>query len=195
MITVASVELPAPGFIAVHGDGGGSPGAVVGNSALLPAGTSTDVMVMLDTPLDGDTTLYPMVHIDTDGNGLYEFGTVDGVDGPGLTVDGGVAVVSAEVTVTGTESAAPTEAPGAGENEIIIAGFAFTGDFEVAVGTTVTVTNTDTAPHTWTAADGSFDSSGLAQGDSFEFTFTEAGTFDFFCNIHPSMTGTITVVG
>jgi plastocyanin len=196
MITVASVELPAPGFVAVHGDGGGSPGPVVGHSALLPAGVSTDVMVMLDTPLEADATLYPMVHIDTDGNGLYEFGSVDGVDGPGLTASGDVAVVGALVTVVGGgESATPAETPVAGENEIVIAGFAFAGVTEVPVGTTVTVTNTDGSTHTWTAADGTFDSGGLAQGESFEFTFTEAGTFEYFCNIHPSMTGSIVVTG
>lgn len=191
MITVGSVDLPAAGFIAVHSDGGGSPGPVIGVSDLLPAGTSTDVMVMLDTPIDADTTLFPMVHIDTNGNGAYEFGAVEGVDGPGLTADGEVAVVGGAVTLaTADESSAP-----AGDNAISISDFAFSGAAEVAVGTTITVTNNDGSPHTWTAVDGSFDSGGLGQGESFEFTFTEAGTYEYFCNIHPSMTGTIVVTG
>lgn len=90
------------------------------------------------------------------------------------------------------------EAEGGGEpvsSEIEIADFAFVGAEEVAAGTTVVVTNTDSASHTWTAADGSFDSGTLGEGSSFEFTFDEAGTFDYFCNIHPTMTGTITVTG
>ena len=197
MIVVASVELPADGFIAVHGDGGGSPGPVVGHSDLLPAGTSTDVMVMLDSPLDADTTLYPMAHIDTDGNGAYEFGSVEGVDGPALTVEGDVAVVSAAVTVTGSGDAgadAGADAAAAGD-VITIAGFAFSGVTEVPVGTTVTVVNEDGSDHTWTADDGTFSSGNLAPGDTFEFTFDEPGTYTYACRIHPSMVGTITVTG
>ena len=194
MVVVASVELPADGFIAVHGDGGGSPGPVVGHSDLLPAGTSTDVMVMLDTPLDGDTTLYPMAHIDTDGNGAYEFGTVDGVDGPALTADGEVAVVGADVTVTASGDTGSADAAGDGD-VITIAGFAFSGVTEVAVGTTVTVVNKDGTDHTWTADDGTFSSGNIAPGDSFEFTFDEPGTYTYACRIHPTMTGTITVTG
>jgi plastocyanin len=76
---------------------------------------------------------------------------------------------------------------------ITIASFAFDGVTEVPVGTTVTVVNDDTATHTWSAEDGTFDSGALAPGDSFEFTFTEAGEFAYFCNFHPSMQGTITV--
>lgn len=78
---------------------------------------------------------------------------------------------------------------------ITIAGFAFDGVTEVAVGTTVIVTNTDGAQHTWTALDGTFDSGALGEGESFEFTFTEPGSFDYQCNFHPSMTGTIVVTG
>ena len=191
MITIAAVELPAAGFVAVHADGGGSPGPVIGVSDLLPAGASTEVMVMLSEPLSGTATVFPMVHIDTDGNGIYEFGTAEGVDGPGTTADGDVAVVGGDVTVTddGT-SAAPAEG-----DTITIADFAFSGITEVAVGTTVVVTNTDGSPHTWTAVDGTFDSGALAQGDTFEFTFTQAGEFAYFCNFHPSMQGTITVTG
>ncbi|HHC07714.1 MAG TPA: hypothetical protein ENK55_03245, partial [Actinobacteria bacterium] len=47
-IVVARVELPAPGFIAVHADADGAPGPVIGHSDLLPAGESTDVVVTLD---------------------------------------------------------------------------------------------------------------------------------------------------
>ena len=193
MIVVASVELPADGFIAVHGDGGGSPGPVVGHSDLLPAGTSTDVMVMLDAPLEADTTLYPMAHIDTDGNGVYEFGSVEGVDGPALTADGDVAVVGADVTVSTGADDGPEE--GTAGDVITIAGFAFSGATEVAVGTTVTVVNEDGSDHTWTADDGTFSSGNLAPGDSFEFTFDEPGTYTYACRIHPTMVGTITVTG
>jgi plastocyanin len=79
--------------------------------------------------------------------------------------------------------------------EIVIADFEFVGDQDVPVGGTVVVTNTDTASHTLTAVDASFDSGTLAEGDSYEFTVDEPGTFEYRCKIHPSMTGIITVAG
>ena len=99
-IIVASVELPSDGFIAVHADNAGSPGAVIGNSDLLPAGTSNDVSITLDTPLDGTSIVWPMAHIDIDGDGVYTFVPPDNaVDVPGVTADGNVAVASAAVTL------------------------------------------------------------------------------------------------
>lgn len=104
-IVVASVTLPSPGFIAVHGNDGGAPGPVVGHSDLLPAGTSTDVTVTLDTPLESTDLLFPMAHIDVNENGEYEFMPPDEVtDGPASTADGEVAVVGAEVTVSGSSA-------------------------------------------------------------------------------------------
>jgi predicted lipoprotein with Yx(FWY)xxD motif len=104
-IVVASVTLPSPGFIAVHGNDGGAPGPVVGHSDLLPAGTSTDVTVTLDTPLESTDLLFPMAHIDVNENGEYEFMPPDEVtDGPASTADGEVAVVGAEVTVSGSNA-------------------------------------------------------------------------------------------
>jgi plastocyanin len=194
-IVVAQVDLPAAGFIAVHADGGGSPGPVIGVSELLPAGSTNDVTVTLDEPLAADATVFPMVHIDTDDNGVYEFGTVEGVDGPGLTADGDVAVVPANVVVAAGDSAGTDESAEGGDNTITIANFTFDGVTEVPVGTTVVVVNSDAAPHTWTADDGTFDSGALNEGDTFEFTFDEAGEFAYHCNFHPSMTGTIVVTG
>lgn len=88
---------------------------------------------------------------------------------------------------------AVSTAPATGGAAITIAGFAFSGATEVAVGTTVTVTNDDSATHTWTSEDGTFDSGSIAPGESFEFTFDTAGTFAYHCNFHASMQGTITV--
>jgi plastocyanin len=96
---------------------------------------------------------------------------------------------------TDTDStSAPADAGGASA-EITIADFSFSGDDTVSVGDTVEVTNNDSVGHTWTAVDETFHSGTLASGDSFEFTFEEAGEFDYFCQIHPDMTGTITVEG
>jgi len=66
----------------------------------------------------------------------------------------------------------------------------------INVGDTVTWTMKDMGTqHTVTANDGSFSSSNLSTGNTFAHTFGQAGTFSYHCNIHPSMTGTVTVVG
>jgi S-layer glycoprotein len=97
---VASVELPAPGFIAIHADLDGAPGPVIGNSELLPAGESVDVVIELDTPLDGSTTVWPMAHVDGNANGEYDFSPPDVIaDGPAFTADGDVAVGPLEITL------------------------------------------------------------------------------------------------
>jgi plastocyanin len=58
----------------------------------------------------------------------------------------------------------------------------------------VTWTNNDTAAHTITADDGSFDSGNLNPGDTFTHTFaTAAGTVAYHCNYHPNMVATIVV--
>lgn len=64
----------------------------------------------------------------------------------------------------------------------------------VAVGGKVTWQNQDTAPHTATADDGSFDTGTIEKGKIGSETFKEAGTFTYFCEIHPTMHGTVEVV-
>jgi plastocyanin len=60
-------------------------------------------------------------------------------------------------------------------------------------GDTITWINEGNQPHTVTADDGQFDSEVLNPGDSFSVTFPEAGTIGYHCEIHPSMTGSVTV--
>ena len=66
-------------------------------------------------------------------------------------------------------------------------------DIEVPAGSTVDWTNEDPFAHTVTARDGAFDSGNLDAGGTFSQTFPEPGTFEYFCAVHPSMTGTVTV--
>ncbi len=72
-------------------------------------------------------------------------------------------------------------------------------DLNVPVGSTVTWVNLDAAPHTTTAGTPSdplpdqWDSGTLQTNGSFTFTFDQAGTFVYFCRIHPSMQATVTV--
>jgi len=108
-VLIASVTLPVPGYVVVHGDGGGSPGPVIGHSDLLPAGESADVIILLDEPLTASGTVFPMVHIDADSDGVYEFFPPDDTtDVPGTFADGSVAVAPLVLTVTGGEAAGPS---------------------------------------------------------------------------------------
>ena len=63
----------------------------------------------------------------------------------------------------------------------------------VAVGTTVTWVNHDDIPHTVVSSDGVFKSKVLDSDDRFSYTFSKAGTFAYFCSIHPKMTGKVVV--
>jgi plastocyanin len=78
--------------------------------------------------------------------------------------------------------------------EIKIDNFSFApGASTVAVGTTVTWINHDDIPHTVVSTDGVFKSKVMDTDEKFSYTFTKAGTFPYFCSIHPKMTGTIMV--
>ena len=91
---------------------------------------------------------------------------------------------------------APTAAAQGKTMTVSIKGFAFNPpNATVAPGTTVTWVNDDQAPHTATANDGAFDSGTLQPGQSYSFVFDKPGTYAYHCNIHPDMTGTITVSG
>ena len=64
---------------------------------------------------------------------------------------------------------------------------------DVAVGTTVTWTNTDVVSHTSTADGAAWNSGTIPANGQFSFTFPTAGTFPYHCTIHPGMVGTVTV--
>jgi plastocyanin len=64
----------------------------------------------------------------------------------------------------------------------------------VQIGGKVTWINQDSAPHTATADDGSFDTGTLEQGKLKSETFKQAGTYTYFCEVHPTMHGTVEVV-
>ncbi|NVO15574.1 MAG: cupredoxin family copper-binding protein [Rhodoplanes sp.] len=85
-----------------------------------------------------------------------------------------------------------TSAPAAAK--VSIDNFTFSPDrLTVAPGTTVTWTNADDIPHTVVATGKAFRSKALDTDDSFAFTFTTPGTFDYFCSLHPHMHATIVV--
>jgi plastocyanin len=63
----------------------------------------------------------------------------------------------------------------------------------VPVGTTVTWTNADDIPHTSVSTEGVFKSRVLDTDEKFSYTFTKAGTYPYYCTIHPKMTGKVVV--
>ena len=82
----------------------------------------------------------------------------------------------------------------AADHAVSISGFSYSpGSVTVAVGDTVTWTNSDAQAHTATADDASWDSGSIGNGASGTVTFSTAGTFPYHCSIHPEMTGTVTV--
>jgi plastocyanin len=63
----------------------------------------------------------------------------------------------------------------------------------VRAGTTIKWTNKDDIPHAIASVGKVFRSKTLDTDDSYEFTFTTPGTYDYFCSLHPHMTGTVVV--
>lgn len=118
----------------------------------------------------------------------------------------GVALVAAAGVVfiarDGQDSSAavqPQAGAPAGRDTVLISDFLYKAEqLTVAVGTEVTFTNEDRAPHTATsgrspAGDGVFDTGTLKKGQSKPVKLTKAGTFAYYCAIHPFMKGTVIV--
>lgn len=80
--------------------------------------------------------------------------------------------------------------------EVKIDNFSFgPASLNVSLGTTVTWTNRDDIPHTVVSTDDPkvFKSKVLDTDERFSFTFTKAGTYSYFCSVHPKMTGKVIV--
>ena len=91
-----------------------------------------------------------------------------------------------------TRESAPAKAT---KTEVVIGNFNFSPKtFTVPAGATVTWTNHDNVPHVVTSANNQFQKSPvLKAGQSFSNIFATAGTYSYFCSIHPRMTGKIIV--
>ena len=90
-VTIANITAQVDGFIVIHADNDGAFGDVIG-SAPVSAGQNSDVVVEVDAASVTDI-LWPMLHVDTGEIGVYEFGTVEGADGP-VVVGNSVAVTT-----------------------------------------------------------------------------------------------------
>jgi plastocyanin len=96
----------------------------------------------------------------------------------------------------GQKSSAALAQDKASTAEVKIDNFSFgPASLTVAVGTTVIWTNRDDIPHTVVSTDDpkTFKSKVLDTDERFSFTFTKAGTYAYFCSVHPKMTGKVIV--
>jgi plastocyanin len=94
----------------------------------------------------------------------------------------------------GSTSVKANNEPSAANAAVKIDNFVFGPQtITVPVGTTVTWTNSDDIPHTSVSTEGVFKSKVLDTDEKFSYTFTKAGTYPYYCTIHPKMTGKVVV--
>jgi plastocyanin len=94
----------------------------------------------------------------------------------------------------GSPSVTANDQPSVSNAEVKIDNFSFGPDtIKVSVGTTVTWTNRDDIPHTVVSTDGVFKSKVRDTDEKFSYTFSKAGTYPYYCSIHPKMTGKVVV--
>jgi len=87
-----------------------------------------------------------------------------------------------------------THAPSTGPVEVKIDNYNFTpGEITVKAGTTVTWVNHDDVPHTVKSEEGAFKSKAMDTDDKFSFTFDKPGVYEYYCSVHPRMTGKVVV--
>src|SRR5574340_1001381 len=105
-----------------------------------------------------------------------------------------LAAVTSTVLVTAAADA-PTPAGTAVISRVSISNFSFQpAVLTVKAGTRVTWANHDSTPHTVTSSDKRFSSSGgLDTNDQYSVLFDEPGTYEYFCSLHPMMTGKVIV--
>jgi len=121
---------------------------------------------------------------------LQEMGTRTGIT---IFLAQGLTTAATGGAATPTAAASPVAA--AEEVAVTIQNFAYTpAEVTIPVGGTVTWTNQDPVPHTATGFEGAdFQSGTLNQGESFSHTFAEAGTYQYRCEFHAGMLGTVIV--
>lgn len=94
----------------------------------------------------------------------------------------------------GLSSGVTAQPPPPPTPEVKIDNFSFSpATLTVAVGTTITWINRDDIPHKVVSTDDVFKSKVLDTDEKFSYTFSKAGTYPYFCSLHPKMTGKIVV--
>ncbi|MDP9356809.1 MAG: cupredoxin domain-containing protein [Chloroflexota bacterium] len=195
----STVPNPADGPVVLAVESGTVGFTVVEGAAQLTRTAATG------TPGPTEAVVAGTEAILTPGDALfYDEGVVHVVrntgDGVAVTVEARLPRVEG-VPPEATPGASPlagTPAAGDANSETVavnIKDFLYNPDpVEIPVGGTVIWTNQDPVPHTATARDREILQSGtLKPGESFTETFEAAGTYDYFCEFHPNMKGTLVV--
>lgn len=95
--------------------------------------------------------------------------------------------VASSTGASTTGATTPTGGP-----TVSIKNFSFSPvPLKVGAAETITISNNDSTDHTFTDDGGAFDTGHIAPGTSKTVTITKAGTYNYHCNIHPSMKGVI----
>jgi plastocyanin len=103
-------------------------------------------------------------------------------------------VIAIALLLGGSPSVTANDQPSAANAEVKIDNFSFGPQtVTVPVGATVTWTNRDDIPHTVVSTDGLFNSKVRDTDEKFSYTFAKAGTYPYYCSVHPKMTGKVVV--
>jgi plastocyanin len=103
-------------------------------------------------------------------------------------------VIAMVLQLAGSPSVAANDQSPAANAEVKIDNFSFGPQtVTVPVGATVTWTNRDDIPHTVVSTDGLFNSKVRDTDEKFSYTFAKAGTYPYYCSVHPKMTGKVVV--
>ena len=103
-------------------------------------------------------------------------------------------IIAMLLLLAGSPSVTANDQPSRANAEVKIDNFVFGPEtITIPVGATVTWTNKDDIPHTSVSTDGVFKSKVLDTDEKFSYTFTKAGTYPYYCTIHPKMTDKIVV--
>jgi plastocyanin len=103
-------------------------------------------------------------------------------------------MIAIVLRLAGTPSVAANDQSSAANTEVKIDNFSFGPQtVTVPVGATVTWINRDDIPHTVVSTDGLFNSKVRDTDEKFSYTFAKAGTYPYYCSVHPKMTGKVVV--
>jgi plastocyanin len=145
--------------------------------------TRTSSLFLLAVALVSGLVVLSMVAFSAMAGGGWDMGWGMGSDGMSRMMGGGGINTSNAPVSVGSTSAS-----------VAIRDFAFTpGNLQVPVGAKVTWTNSDDAPHSATAKDGTWDTGILSKGESKTLTFDKAGDFTYYCTVHSSMVARLQV--
>jgi plastocyanin len=130
-------------------------------------------------------------------SGFMSYGSGNGITGGQQGYQGMMGGQYNHGSMMGGYQQSPSQqgAPFTGVTHMNMQNFAYQmANIQVRTGTTITWTNQDSAPHSVTFQNGMKDSGLLYQGQSFSYTFSTPGTYQYYCTVHPNMVATVTVV-